>query len=79
MKVLALAIAVRATFFAALVWSRRGPTATIKDALGKIEFGSIASLERINLGGVDQGELIRCVSLDAALGRLRANHRRSMQ
>jgi hypothetical protein len=79
MKVLALAIAARATFFAALVWSRRGPTAPIKDALGKIEFGSIASLERINLGGVDQDVLVRGVSVDVALGRLPASHRRSMQ
>jgi hypothetical protein len=79
MKMLALAIAATATFFTALVWSRRGPTAPIKDALGQIEFGSIASLERIELGGVDLGVLIRGVSVDVALGRLPASHRRSMQ
>jgi hypothetical protein len=79
MKVFALAIAATAAFFAALVWSSRGPTAPIKDALGQIEFGSITSLERIKLGGVDQGVLIRGFSVDVALGRLPASHRRSMQ
>ena len=64
MKALALAISATATLGAALAWSRRGSTAPIKDASGKIVPGSIASLERIKLGGVDQGVLIRGVSVD---------------
>jgi pimeloyl-ACP methyl ester carboxylesterase len=59
-----LVIASIATLVAVLAWSRRGTTAPIKDASGKAIPGSIASLERVMLGRVEQGLLIRGVSVD---------------
>ena len=59
-----LVIASIATLVAVLAWSRRGTTAPIMDASGKAIPGSIASLERVMLGRVEQGLLIRGVSVD---------------
>ena len=48
-----------ADLLAALAWLRRPSTAPFLDAIGKPVVGSIACLERVLLGGVEQGLLIR--------------------
>ncbi len=58
-----LAIASIATLVAVLAWSRRGTTAPIRDPSDKTLPGSVASLERVMLGGVEQGLLIRGLSV----------------
>lgn len=60
---LAVATAVLATLLAARVWFRRASTAPFVDALGKPVPGSVADLDRIMLGGVEQGLLIRGLSV----------------
>lgn len=59
MRILALATGLSATLLAVWVWFRPAFTAPFVDAWGKPVPGSIASLERVMLGGVEQGLLIR--------------------
>jgi len=63
MAVFVIATILLATLFAMLVWSRPPSTAPIADASGKPLPGSIACLERVMLGGVEQGLLIRGLSV----------------
>lgn len=58
-----LAVAVPAAALVAWGWSRRASTSAFKDASGKVVPGSIASLERVLLGGVEQSLLIRGIDL----------------
>lgn len=60
---LVLATAVLAGLLAARVWFRPPFTVPFVDALGKPVPGSIACLERVMLGGVAQGLLIRGLSV----------------
>ena len=57
-------MALAAVLLISWYWSRAGSTAPFVNAAGKTLPGSIAALERVMLGGVKQGMLIRV--LDAA-------------
>lgn len=59
----ALATAVLASLLAARAWFRPPSTAPFVDALGEPVHESIACLERVMLGGVKQGLLIRGLSV----------------
>jgi len=59
MTVLASAALITSTLLALWAWLRPRSTATIVDGTGKALPGSMASLERVQLGGVEQGLLIR--------------------
>jgi pimeloyl-ACP methyl ester carboxylesterase len=57
--ILASAAVMLVALLALLAWLRPRSTAAIVDAMGRPLAGSIASLERVQLGGVEQGLLIR--------------------
>ena len=57
--ILAIAMVSLATLLAVLAWSRPRSTAAIVDAGRKPLPGSIATLEQVKIGGVNQGLLIR--------------------
>ena len=58
-----LAVALTVAALVAWAWSRRASTSAFKDASGKIVAGSVASLERVMLGGVEQSLLIRGIDV----------------
>ena len=59
MTALAIVVVILATLLAVWAWLRPGSTAAIVDATGRRLPGSVATLERVQLGGVKQGLLIR--------------------
>jgi len=59
MAIFAIAIALLVTLLIVVAWLRPPSTAPIADVKGRPLPGSIATLERVNLGGVEQGMLIR--------------------
>jgi pimeloyl-ACP methyl ester carboxylesterase len=59
MTILALAVIASTALLAALAWRRPRSTAPIVDATGRPLPRSVATLERVQIGGVEQGLLIR--------------------
>ena len=59
MTLFAIAIVMLATLLAVLAWLRPRSTAAIVDTQGRPLPGSVATLEQVKLGGVEQGLLIR--------------------
>ena len=63
MAFLAIATVLLATLLAVVAWLRPPFTAPMVAADGRPAPGSIATLERVNLGGVEQVMLIRGISV----------------
>jgi pimeloyl-ACP methyl ester carboxylesterase len=59
MTALVIVVAILASLLAVRAWLRPGSTAAIVDATGRPLPGSVATLERVQLGGVQQGLLVR--------------------